>query len=380
VILVAASFFDARVDGREVHVGDDAGLHATVTALEPGTTLVIASGEYSGGLYLRDVHGRADAPVVIRGADPNDPPVFREGTQAIHLADCSYVTLRHLVVDGFPRNGINIDDGGSYVTPAHHILVEDVTIGNTGPEGNHDALKMSGVDHFTVRACRFEGWGGSGIDMVGCHDGVIEECTFVGLDGFSQSNAVQLKGGTEDVLVHCCLFQNAGRRSINLGGSTGLRFFRPDVRHYEARRITIAGNTFIGSTAPVAWVTADGGRVHHNTVFMPQKWVLRILQETSDPNFTPCQNGVFENNLIVYDTRVDVLVNVGPRTTPETFAFRRNVWCDVSGEGRPALPTTEVTGTYLDATGMDIATLIDACFAATDAIDERAGAHAYRRR
>ncbi len=98
---------------------------------------------------------------------------------------------------------------------------------DTGPRGNHDALKMSGVDNFTVRRCRFEGWGGSGIDMVGCHHGVIEDCTFVGKKGFSQSNAVQLKAGTRDVLVQTSFFKDVGHRSINLGGSTGLAFFRP---------------------------------------------------------------------------------------------------------------------------------------------------------
>ena len=59
-----------------------------------------------------------------------------------------------------------------------------MTILETGPKGNHDALKMSGVDHFTVRKCHFEAWGGSGIDMVGCHHGVVEDCTFVGREGF----------------------------------------------------------------------------------------------------------------------------------------------------------------------------------------------------
>ena len=104
-------------------------------------------------------------------------------------------TLLFYLYAGFPTNGINIDDGGSYDTPAHHIILENVTILETGPKGNHDALEMSGVDHFVVRKCRFEGWGGSGIDMVGCHNGIVEDCTFTGQPGFSQSNGVQLKGG-----------------------------------------------------------------------------------------------------------------------------------------------------------------------------------------
>jgi hypothetical protein len=338
----------------EVRVTNSEQLRAAIGQLAPGTTLLLAPGVYEGGLYLDKVAGTQDAPVAIMGQDANNPPIFRGGGgTAMHLADCNYLTLRNLHVEGYSGNGINIDDGGSFETPAHHILLENVTILKTGPTGNHDALKMSGVDQFTVRKCHFEAWGSSGIDMVGCHHGVVEDCTFVGCEGFSQDNAVQLKGGTSDVLVQCCSFTNAGQRAINLGGSTGLQFFRPSVGDYEAKDITIAGNRFTGSLSPVAWVTADGGHVHHNTIILPDNWVLRILQETRDPQFKPCHGGLFEHNLVLYDSRVQVFVSVGPGTAPETFRFRRNVWCDVEGCRKPQLPTAEEDGTYLCDIGAD---------------------------
>ena len=353
VFLTGIVLSESAVRGMVIRVADSHELVLAAQRAVPGTNIVLEPGQYLGGLYLRDLAGTAESPIVIMGADPNDPPVFRGGGQALHLADCRYVTLRSLRAEGFPANGINIDDGGSYETPAHHITLEDITILRVGSEGNHDALKMSGVDRFAVRRCHFEGWGGSGIDMVGCHDGVIEDCSFVGREGFSQSNGVQLKGGTAHVLVHRCLFRDAGHRSINLGGSTGLQFFRPSVGDYEAKDITVAGNRFTGSSAAVAWVTADGGHVHHNTIVLPEKWVLRILQETEDPQFQPSHGGVFEHNLVVYDSRVQVFVNVGVRTAPETFTFRRNVWLDVEGCRRPSLPTAEQDGTYLCDVGAE---------------------------
>ena len=271
--LIAAFSFptNAQEETKKVRIKDSSELSRAIRALRPGTTLLLEPGIYSGGIYLRDIKGKDEQRVVMEGTDPDNPPVFTGGRQAIHLADCSNMTLRNIKVKGFPANGINIDDGGSYETPADHIVLENLTIVETGPKGNHDALKMSGVDHFVVRKCHFEGWGGSGIDMVGCHHGIIEDCTFIGREGFSQANAVQLKGGTHDVLVECCFFNNAGQRSINLGGSTGLRFFRPKLRGYEAKNITVAGNRFVGSMAPVAWVTSDGGYVHHNTIVLPAK-------------------------------------------------------------------------------------------------------------
>jgi len=363
----------------EVLVRDSSQFQAVVRELTPGTTIVLAPGTFQGNIYVQGAAGMQEAPIVIRGADPNDPACFAGGGQAIHLADCSHLILRNLKVTGFPGNGINIDDGGSFETPAHHITLENVTILQTGPEGNHDALKMSGVDHFTVRRCYFEGWGGSGIDMVGCHQGVIEDCTFVGREGFSQSNAVQLKGGTENVLVQTCLFKNAGERCINLGGSTGLQFFRPKVGDYEAKNITIAGNRFIGSPAPIAWVTADGGYVHHNTIVCPENWILRILQETKDPRFRPCHDGVFEDNLIIYNSRIRDFVNVGPGTAPETFTFSHNAWHNLDGSRKPTLPAAEKDGLYQVQLDIDPAALKEGLVTIKDARAKDIGAQGYKR-
>ncbi|MHC4434356.1 MAG: right-handed parallel beta-helix repeat-containing protein [Planctomycetota bacterium] len=379
--LIAAVLLPVNTETRAetVRVRNSSEFRSAVARLSPGTTLLLEPGVYSGGLYLRDVKGTREKRIVIRGSDPDNRPLFSGGRQAIHLANCSHLTLGNITVKDFPTNGINIDDGGTFETPAHHIVVENVTILETGPKGNHDALKMSGVDHFVVQKCRFEGWGGSGIDMVGCHHGVVEDCTFTGRAGFSQSNGVQLKGGTEDVLVQCCFFKNAGQRAINLGGSTGLQFFRPEVRDYEARNITIAGNRFVGSSAPVAWVTSDGGHVHHNTIVMPEKWVLRILQESRDARFRACCRGVFEHNLIIFDSKIQTFVNVGPGTAPDTFVMRRNAWHDVDGYREPSLPVRETEGVYLSDISIDRTRLTDGKFDLNDDRVKAIGAHAYKR-
>lgn len=321
-------------------------LRAALAEAKAGTTIRIAPGEYGGGFDLREAAGTAAAPIVICGADPQRPPTFTGGRVAWALSDCRYITLKHLVVRGSTGNGLNIDDGGTADTPAHHITIEDVTVSEIGPRGNLDGLKMSGVDDFAVRRCRFEGWGGSAIDMVGCHRGVVEECRFTGKEGFSQDNGVQMKGGSSDILVQTSLFHRAGQRAVNLGGSTGLQFFRPRVGDSEAARITVAGNRFLGSLCPVAFVSADGGRVVRNTILFPERWVTRVLQEQTDPRFKPCHSGVFAENLIVFDRRVAAFVNVGPNTAPQTFTFRKNAWFQTDGNARPQLPSPEQNGVY----------------------------------
>jgi len=54
----------------------------------------------------------------------------------------------------------------------------------------------------------------------------------------------------------------------------------------------VEGNTFIGGGAP--WrLWADGAVVRFNTIYHPQRWALRILQETRAPGFVPSRNGEF---------------------------------------------------------------------------------------
>ena len=182
--------------------------------------------------------------------------------------------------------------------------------------------------------------------MVGCHEGVIAGCVFEGREGFSQDNGVQMKGGSSGIVVRDSFFQHAGQRAINLGGSTGLPYFRPIDAMWEARDIEVTGNRFTGSPAPIAWVGVENGHVHHNTIHLPEKWVVRLLQENTDARFGRCRGGRFEHNLIVYDRRVRVFANVGPNTEPETFVFRGNAWYDVDepGRGPAGLPVPEVDG------------------------------------
>ena len=333
-------------DAARIRVSGPAELRGALSRLKPGDTLLLAPGEYGNGYSIRGLSGTVKARIVIKGSDPRRPPTFTGGNQALHLIDCNHLTLSNLAVRGCRLNGINIDDGGSFETPSRGIILENVTISEIGPRGNHDGLKLSGVDDFIVRKCRFEGWGGSAIDMVGCHQGVVEDCQFIGKEGYSQSSGVQMKGGTSEILVHSSFFHNAGQRAINLGGSTGLQYFRPKAGKWEASRITVAGNRFVGGVTPIAWVGAEGGVFRQNTVYLPGKWVLRILQENTAPQFAPCRNGVFQQNLIVFDRRVTVFANVGPNTAPGSFKFRRNAWFQVDGRARPRLPAAETEGVY----------------------------------
>jgi hypothetical protein len=326
-------------------------LQRAVQSAQPGTRILIAPGSYRGGLSFFAIRGAEGKPVSITAADAKRPPVFEGGASGIHLIDCAHVELSDLVLKGAGGNGINIDDGGSYSTPAHHIVLRNLRISDVGPRGNRDGIKLSGVDDLVVEGCTVERWGdgGSAIDMVGCHRGRVVGCTFRHR-GDIAANGVQTKGGSSGVTIKRCRFESAGGRAVNIGGSTGRDFFRPRSARYEAKDITVEDCTFIGSMAPVAFVGVDGATVRFNTIYRPTRWVVRILQETRDADFVPCRNGSFTNNLIAF--RADELrtaVNVGPGTEPRTFTFAGNHWYCLNKpqqSGRLSLPVKETDGCY----------------------------------
>jgi len=326
----------------DTRVTNTAELRAALAAAEPGARIVLAPGDYD-TFHVSNVQGDAQHSIVIAAEQPDKPPVFRGGLQ---ISDAAYLELRDLAIEGAPLNGLNLDDGGSFETPAHHLLLRGIVVRNCGRDGNEDGIKLSGLDDFRLEVCTVEHWGrgGSAIDMVGCHRGRIEGCTIRDSESEPASSGVQMKGGTSEVALLGCRFENAGQRGVNAGGSTGLQYFRPKPEGFEARALSIEGCTFIGSETPIAFVGVDGALVRFNTFYRPRKWFLRILQETREEGFVACRGGKFTDNLIAYRaSEVSTPVNVGTGTAPETFEFTRNYWFCIDAPARsvPVLPTPE---------------------------------------
>lgn len=312
--------------------------------LQPGATLVLAPGEYGSDWYVTNVDR-----LTIRAADPPKPPRFTGGKVAIHFSKCSHLHLDGLTIAGQSQNGLNLDDGGPNSTPPHSVTLEHLTIENIGPKGNCDGIKASGIEQLKIQHCSFTGWAGQGIDLVGCHHVMIDQCQFHGKEGFAPSAGIQAKGGSSDVQIQDCQLQDAGERLINIGGSTGLPFFRPQGIPYEAKDVLVRSCRLQGGLCAIAFVGVDGAVVENNTIHYPQKWIVRILQETKASSFLPSQNGVFRNNKILFRReQISSECNVGAGTAPETFRFEENQWyaVDQPQRSKPKLPVEELNGRY----------------------------------
>lgn len=307
----------------------------------PGDTILIHPSTYTGAFYIENLKGTAQARITIKGLN-RDQVIFQGGTESMHFTDPEFLNIFNLTISGQTGNGMNIDDGGSYSSPAKHVHIDNCIFKDMAASGNNDMLKLSGLDSFRVSNCRFENGsaGGSGIDMVGCHSGVFTRNLF-----FNQgSNSIQAKGGSSNIHIERNQFTNGGQRTLNLGGSTGAAFFRPLNANYEAKDLLVTANIFEGSDAPVAYVGCRNVSVINNTIIHPVNWIMRILQESSDTSFyLSSANNTFSNNIVIVNNALRSDVNIGPNTSPSTFIFFNNLWYNfqnVNWNG-PQLPATE---------------------------------------
>ncbi len=363
-----SSFADGQSPTREIFVvpsGNDTNgdgsrsrpfrtLARATNGIRPGDALRLLPGTYPAGGVLQGLTGTSNAPIWIGGIDGEARPVFSGGSQAFQLVRARFLVVQNIEVERTTQNGINCDDGGDYgnSNATRNVVLRNLTFRDIGSGGNQDGLKLSGVNDYLVVDCTFVrgSAGGSGIDHVGCHQGLIVRCEFSDMG----SNSIQCKGGSENIEIRQCRFNNGGQRAINIGGSTGFEFFRPPLSpsqpNAEARNIRVFANLFVGAEAPVAFVGAVNSVVAHNTLVEPGRWVMRILQETTSSGsilFLPCSSNRFVNNLVWFDrSRLSTFVNSGPNTLPGTFLFANNLWYafDRPNQSQPSLPSPETGG------------------------------------
>jgi hypothetical protein len=332
-------------------------VHAAQFA-QPGTAIRIHPGTYAGGQFVVALRGAPGAPIWVGGLPGQPPPVFSGGVNGIQFVRPAYLVLHDIHVRGASANGINIDDGNLRDDPlaAHHVAVLRLDSRDIGSTGNQDCLKISGLNDFWIMDSHFQncGTGGSGVDFVGAHRGVVHGNSFIDIG----ASGVQAKGGSTDIDIVGNRFDNGGGRALNMGGSTGFEFFRPPLSttepNAEARRIRALANLFIGSSqAPLNFVGCVDCVAAHNTIVNPGSWLVRILQETVSADgfvFEPAGNGLLQNNLFLF-RRADIgssAVNVGGNTDAASFAWPNNLFyaSDNPGQSNPNAPGS-VSGSIL---------------------------------
>jgi len=322
----------------------------------PGSAIRLHAGNYDGGTSVRGLSGTEASPIWIGGVPGEAKPVFKGGNEGLHLSRVRYVILHDLVVQNAISNGINTGDGGEYANPdaTRNVVFRDLEVYDIGGSGNQDCLKLSGVNDYFVLGSVFArcggGASGSGIDHVGCHNGHIQGNYFESMSG----NAIQVKGGSENIRIDANMVVDGGHRAFNIGGATGFEYFRPPLSttesNVEARNIQVTANVIVGSEAPLAFVSAVDSLAANNTIINPNRWLLRILQETRSSGgytFLACADNTVINNVFYFDrSQLSAHVNIGVNTDAGSFTFANDLWFahDNPAQSQPSLPVDETNG------------------------------------
>ena len=366
--------------GKDITVGTDPehnilDLNNALGAAAPGDTIILKPGTYKLTSELSSLIGLGLEDVVIRGENPKNPPVIDGDNigRAIILRRPKNLTIENLIIQNMTQGGLNIDDADIDTgeppeswepTLAHNITLRNIIIRDIGVNsGNIDGLKLSGLNEFHIDNLQVLNWGdgGSAIDMVGCHNGTIENSLFHSDKKNVLTTGLVTKGGSETIRIKNNRFElpKGFGSAVKLGGSTseGLFRFKPGDSGYEANDIVVENNTIIHGKSAFSFVNIDGGRAQHNTIYQPSDWIIRIINEAEVDGIVPPRNGEFSDNIVVFDNNLQEAVNIDDNnpTEEETFIFARNQWFnkDDPSASTPLLPSTETDGVYGVDPGFD---------------------------
>lgn len=347
-LVLATPTYDAVA--QVISVNDSASFQAALNNASSGQQIVLAPGVYPGRFTAT---GLAD--VAIRSADSNDPAVIDAAGlgEGIKFSSINGVSISDLIIRNASVNGINIDDGGFIA------LSENVTIRNVDlRDGGGDGIKLTGVVGFHIDQVKVVGWGGNwtAVNFIGSQNGVVERSYFENTTPGSGAG-VQAKSGSADIVIRANRFVNANERSIQIGGGGSVELFRPQPPgNVHAARIVAEGNVIInngnvgqGIRAAASFINVGDGIFRNNVVDRPSIYAFRILKENPEPPFIDTQNGVVDDNIVLWNEGdLFEVVNVGPNTLPATFAFQANHWFNLTSpaNSHPLLPVAEVDGVY----------------------------------
>lgn len=125
--LVPAIALSLHAAGALALDADPSNYEALLPTLQPGDTLNLAPGTYTGGLDITNLNGTEAAPIVIAGP-PGGGAIF-EGNgccNTVEITGSSHVIVRGITVDGKGIDGVfGVSAKGSSANTVHHITIED---------------------------------------------------------------------------------------------------------------------------------------------------------------------------------------------------------------------------------------------------------------
>ena len=320
-------------------------LTRAMQVVQPGTAVRIKPGDYRApdlmGCWFKHIHGTAENPIWIGGIPGMERPVLSE----ITVSRGSYVIIHDLEIHGLGdslKHGIHIHEGDSRsdAESTHHFVIRNNYLHNI----TNSPFKVAWVYH----AWYFDNEIGDGnpmrqsgdMDHVGVH--YINVAYNYIWDGVG--TGISFKGASTNCNIYGNLIINGGHMGAHMGQTTGRPYFLPAFEPgvtTEAQNIRTFSNIFIGGIAPVAFSSSRSNYAVNNTCVLPQKYLVRILNQNDDPDWymggAPSE-GTIANNIFYFDSLPGEHFNVSPNTPVDTFVVENNLFFHAENPGYLPLP------------------------------------------
>lgn len=224
----AASEVADVAEGRRLEIYPSDGFEASVNNLRPGDTLIVHQGTYlvrgTSGIRIR---GSRSAPVVIQGAQGEQPPLIKRapGTGdevTIKIDGAAYLKLTHFEITSESGDGIRLLNQPSHIT-LENLIIHDVDVGINF---------RSSMDYIVVRRnhiYRTGALGRTGEGMyVGCNyaecavsNSIIEGNWIHDTRWASQGDGIEIKRGSHSNVVRDNVIHDTHNPCLILYGTEG---------------------------------------------------------------------------------------------------------------------------------------------------------------
>lgn len=211
LLFVLCSNADTSLAENEViHLRPGGDFEKVTEALEPGDTLIVHEGTYSGlGWLAITVQGTADQPVVIRAAEGEARPLItrpdgKRVQNTINIHGAAYLTVQGLEITGNGGDGVKVNGD-----PCHHIVLQDLVIHNVDvgintKNNSHDFIIRGNHIYDTG----INGATGEGM-YIGCHNGscglsdslIENNLIHDTLPGTSQGDGIEVKFNSQNIII-----------------------------------------------------------------------------------------------------------------------------------------------------------------------------------
>lgn len=312
----------------------------------PGSDVVLLPGVYEGEILLSGLRGTPEAPIRIRAAIPDNPPVIQGGKYGIRLSAVAHVTLEHLTIENPATCGLMVDGSTSPDQVAVGLLLEKLTLRLGGRRAV--GIRVNGAKDCRIQRVRIEKWSDSvAIQLVDSERVNLRDCW---LDGAGLGTVgVSIAGQGRYTVIQGCRFSGITGHGVEFAGSDCSNL--PDTGGEAS--VFVRNNEFcrVGSVAAYRG-RCSSGILENNSIYRPARSILRFLAnpEEDAPASSPLRR--FSENVVVWQSgelqgfaeqEKEVELN------PQELELSRNYWYCTTASVFSRLatdPFVESDGTY----------------------------------